>query len=241
MLLIIIFCLLLNYVSSHVSFYPNNLQYSTSSIRVSLKITHGCDNNSTNKLEATFPSNFVVKPEFKQGWTTIKNSNIITWSSDNTYNNVPYNVNDLFWIWITIPKNFNIDYKYYSPTIQSCYPSGLYEWTSVTSTGEPAPYYTVSIPAIVSSNNEEQQSNNTNNNLSEMNKFLIVIAIISIISLLMNLFNEYRYYKNNNKKYNHNETNDTNHSPNNEKPEFTLLNQNSKASSDNESIELDKL
>ena len=68
-------------VFSHVSFYPSTLPYSSYSTRFSLKIPHACLENSTNMIKTAFPDGFILKPEFKQGWTT-------TLTSDGISNNI---------------------------------------------------------------------------------------------------------------------------------------------------------
>ena len=186
---------------SDISFYPSNLPYTSSSTRVALKISRACFENSTNMIETNFPANFIIKPEFKQGWTTnlqtydINNqfySNII-WYSDNISNNIPDGFNELFWVWITYPSTYDADTKYYAPTIQYCYPSGEYKWTTTSISGlistpeNLAPYFTISSTILSNDNNI--------NNFSRLDILTISTAIISIISLLMNFFNEYRNYK----------------------------------------------
>ena len=180
-----------------ISFYPNNLQYTTSSARVALKISRACSENSTNMIETTFPNNFIIKPEFKQGWTTNLQTNSIsnnyfsniTWSSNDISNNIPDEFNELFWVWITYPSTYNVDTKYYAPTIQYCYPSGKYKWIDTTKPSEYlAPYFTISSTTV---------SNNSNyNSFSRMDILTISAAIISITSLLMNFLHEYRNYRN---------------------------------------------
>jgi len=194
--------LLTSNVFSHMSFYPNILQYSTSSTRIALKTSHSCKLSTTNKINTIFPDGFIVKPEFKQGWTILfdtKSSLNITWVSNSLENNIPNQVNDLFWLWIIIPSNFNNN-SYYSPTIQYCYPFGSYEWTYPSITPpidlEPAPSFIISsIPSIIITNNITDIDNYYNiNNWIQIYNLIISISIISIISLLMNIYNEYRIY-----------------------------------------------
>ena len=187
---------------SDISFYPNNLPYTTSSKRVALKISHSCFENSTNMIETIFPDSFIIKPEFKQGWTTNINTyetsssffSNITWHSDQVSNNIPNDFNELFWFWITFPSSHQVDTKYYAPTIQYCYPSGEYKWTTTSISGpistpeNLAPYFTISSTILSNDNNI--------NNFSRLDILTISTAIISIISLLMNFFNEYRNYTN---------------------------------------------
>jgi hypothetical protein len=185
---------------SDISFYPNNLLYTSSSTRVALKISRACFENSTNMIKTIFPDSFIIKPEFKQGWTTNLQTNSIsnnyfsniTWSSNDISNNIPDEFNELFWVWITYPSTYNLDTKYYAPTIQYCYPSGQYKWIDTTTPSEYlAPYFTITSSTV--SNNEDDTI------FSRLNVLTISTAIISIISLLMNFVNEYRNYTN--KKY----------------------------------------
>ena len=185
---------------SDISFYPSNLPYTSSSTRVALKISRACFENSTNMIETNFPANFIVKPEFKQGWTTNLQtydtnnqfySNII-WYSNNISNNIPDGFNELFWVWITYPSTYDAYTKYYAPTIQYCYPSGEYKWIDTTTPSEYlAPYFTFTSSTLP--NNEDDDI------FSRLDVLTISTAIISIISLLMNFVNEYRNYTN--KKY----------------------------------------
>jgi uncharacterized protein YcnI len=189
---------------SDITFYPNNLPYTSSSTRLALKITHACFENSTNRIETIFPDNFVIKPEFKQGWTTNINTHEtstsffsnITWHSDDISNNIPNEFNELFWFWIKFPSTYQVDTKYYAPTIQYCYPSGQNKWTSTSISGpistpeSLAPYFTIS--STFGSNNDN------NNNFSRLDILIISTTIISIISLLMNFLNEYRNFTNKN-------------------------------------------
>lgn len=197
-------------VMSHVSFYPNTLPYTSTSTRFALKVPHGCLDNSTNKISSSFPDNFVIKPEFKQGWTTTLSSDgilyNISWVSDNVSNNIPASFNELFYIWITIPPSYVANTNYYVPTIQYCYPSGENVWTATpTTTGhEPAPYYKISSsPTLAPTPFSIVDSSKK---WTRIDKLTVSVAIISIISLLMNLYNEYRLYfissinPNNNKK-----------------------------------------
>lgn len=191
---------------SDISFYPNILPYTTSSTRVALKITHACFENSTNRIETIFPDNFIIKPEFKQGWTTNINTyetsgsffSNITWHSDSVSNNIPDDFNELFWVWLTFPFSYEVDTKYYAPTIQYCYPSGENNWivtslnAPISTTEKLAPYFMIS-STIVSNNN------NNNSIFSRLDILTISTAIISILSLLMIFFNEYRNHTN--KKY----------------------------------------
>lgn len=181
---------------SDISFYPNNLLYTSSSSRVALKISRACFENSTNMIETIFPDSFVIKPEFKQGWTTNINTyetstsffSNITWHSDEVINNIPNNFNELFWFWITVPSSHQVDTKYYAPTIQYCYPLGQYKWTDITTPSEnQAPYFTITSTTLL--------NNNNNNNFSRLDILTISTTIISIISLLINFYNEYRNYK----------------------------------------------
>ena len=183
---------------SDISFYPNNLLYTSSSTRVALKISRACFENSTNMIKTIFPDSFIIKPEFKQGWTTNINTyetssgffSNITWHSNEVSNNIPNNFNELFWFWITVPSSHQVDTKYYAPTIQYCYPSGQYKWIDITTPSENlAPYFTISSTTL--SNNND----NNINNFSRLDILIISTTIISIISLLMNFFNEYRNYK----------------------------------------------
>ena len=93
--------LLTGNVLSHLSFYPKILQYSTLSTRIALKIPHSCPSTTTNKINTIFPNSFIVKPEYKQGWTILfdlQSTSNITWVSNSLENNIPDNVNDLFWV-----------------------------------------------------------------------------------------------------------------------------------------------
>jgi len=181
-----------------ISFYPNNLQYTTSSARVALKISRACSENSTNMIETTFPNNFIIKPEFKQGWTTNLQTNSIsnnyfsniTWSSNDVSNNIPDGFNELFWVCITYPSTYNLDTKYYAPTIQYCYPSGQYKWIDTTTPSEYlAPYFTISSTYVY--------DNHYNANVySRLDILSISTSIISIITFLVTFWYEYKKYKN---------------------------------------------
>jgi uncharacterized protein YcnI len=180
-----------------VSFYPTMLPYSTSSVRVALKITHGCFENSTNMIETSFPDSFTVKPEFKQGWTTNLQINTvpnrfsnITWRSNDVSNNIPDGFNELFWVWITYPSTYQTDIKYYAPTVQHCYPSGQYKWFDTTTPSEYlAPYFTIS--SIDVSDNGYNA-----NGYSRLDILSISTSIISIITFLLTFWYEYKKYKN---------------------------------------------
>jgi len=178
-----------------ISFYPNILPYTTSSVRVALKITHGCLDNSTNRIETTFPDSFTVKPEFKHGWTTVLQTNTvpntfsnITWHSNDVSNNIPDGFNELFWVWITYPTTYQLDTKYYAPTVQHCYPSGQYKWIDTVSSEYLAPYF-----AISSSNVPDNDTNNKT--FSRLDILSISTSIISIITFLITFWYEYRKYK----------------------------------------------
>lgn len=182
---------------SDISFYPTMLPYSTSSVRVALKITHGCFENSTNMIETSFPDSFTVKPEFKQGWTTKLQINTvpnrfsnITWHSNDVSNNIPDGLNELFWVWITYPPTYQPDIKYYAPTVQHCYPSGQYKWFDTTTPSEYlAPYFTIS-STDVSDNGYNA------NGYSRLDILSISTSIISIITFLFTFWYEYKKYKN---------------------------------------------
>lgn len=204
------FLLTLTSSLAHVSFYPNNLVYTPTSTRFALKVPHGCSSNSTNMIVTQFPDDFIIKPEFKQGWTTDltynENSDSffynVTWNSNSIENNIPNGFNELFWIWITIPNTYIQNSKYYVPTIQTCYPSGENYWTSTpTNVGdEPAPAFTITSQITQTPtnspttfiNNYDSESNN--NSLDRYDILAISISIISIISFLMNIYNEYRHF-----------------------------------------------
>jgi uncharacterized protein YcnI len=180
---------------SDISFYPNILPYTTSSVRVALKITHGCLENSTNRIETTFPDRFTVKPEFKHGWTTNLQTNTfpstfsnITWYSNDVSNNIPDGLNELFWVWITYPSTYQFDTKYYAPTVQHCYPSGQYKWIDTVSSEYLAPYFTIS-----SSNVPDNDTNNKT--FSRIDILSISTSIISIITFLITFWYEYRKYQ----------------------------------------------
>ena len=188
----------------HVSFYPSSFPYTTSSTRVALKVPHACVTNSTNKLSATFPNQFVVVPELKAGWIVSLNGQSITWTSTAVAFHVPSGFNDLFWVWVTAPTNYIANSKYYTSTIQYCYPSGEYDWTFTPTNpvGEPAPSLTIVPPVTLAPTLSPvtftptfkptiSQTNN-GNNLSPIESLTIAVAVISIISLLMNIYNEYR-------------------------------------------------
>jgi hypothetical protein len=180
---------------SDISFYPNILPYTTSSVRVALKITHGCLDNSTNMIETTFPDSFTVKPEFKHGWTTVLQTNTvpntfsnITWHSNDVSNNVPDGFNELFWVWITYPTTYQLDTKYYAPTVQHCYPSGQYKWVDTVSSEYLAPYFAISSSTV--------SDTDTNNKIfSRLDILSISTSIISIITFLITFWYEYRKYQ----------------------------------------------
>lgn len=178
-----------------ISFYPNILPHTTSSVRVALKITHGCLDNSTNMIETTFPDRFTVKPEFKHGWTTVLQTNTvpntfsnITWHSNDVSNNVPDGFNELFWVWITYPTTYQLDTKYYAPTVQHCYPSGQYKWVDTVSSEYLAPYFAISSSSV--------SDNDTNNKtFSRLDILSISTSIISIITFLITFWYEYKKYQ----------------------------------------------
>jgi len=181
-----------------VSFYPTMLPYSSSSTRVALKISRACFENSTNMIETTFPNNFIIKPEFKQGWTTnlqtysISNNHFlnITWHSNEISNNIPDGFNELFWVWITYPSIYNVDTKYYAPTVQHCYPSGKYKWIDTTTPSEYlAPYFTISSTDV-------SDNHYNTNSYSRLDILSISTSIISIITFLVTFWYEYKKYKN---------------------------------------------
>jgi hypothetical protein len=165
-------------------------------MRVALKMSHACDKNATNQVDTTFPENFVIIPERKQGWTTSVNtltsasdqtsSNII-WQSNDPANNIPDGLNELFWVWITFPTSYQLDTKYYAPTIQYCYPSGQKMWNDITSPSEHmAPYFTIRDPDAGDS------GDNTSPHFSRMDMLTISSSIISIITFLMSAYNVYK-------------------------------------------------
>ena len=187
---------LFNDLPSEVSFYPTNLPYTPYSMRVALKMSHACGENATNQVDTTFPENFVILPERKQGWTTSVNtltsasdqtsSNII-WQSNDPANNIPDGFNELFWVWITFPTSYQLDKKYYAPTIQYCYPSGQKMWNDITSPSEHmAPYFTIRDPDAGDS------GDNTSPHFSRMDMLTISSSIISIITFLMSAYNVYK-------------------------------------------------
>jgi uncharacterized protein YcnI len=187
---------LFNDLPSEVSFYPTNLPYNPSSMRVALKMSHACGENATNQVDTIFPENFVIIPERKQGWTTSVNtltsasdqtsSNII-WQSNDPANNIPDGFNELFWVWITFPTSYQLDTKYYAPTIQYCYPSGQKMWNDITSPSEHmAPYFTIRDP------DGGDSGDNTSPHFSRMDMLTISSSIISIITFLMSAYNVYK-------------------------------------------------
>jgi uncharacterized protein YcnI len=191
-----------NDLPSEVSFYPTDLLYTPYSTRVALKLSHACGENATNQVDTTFPESFVIIPERKQGWTTSvstltsasdKTSSNIIWQSNELDNNIPDGFNDLFWVWVTFPTSYQLDKKYYAPTIQYCYPSGQKIWTDTTSPSENmAPYFTIRAP---------DDTENANHHFSRIDILTISAAIISIMSFLMTAYNEYRRcFKQANKK-----------------------------------------
>jgi len=181
---------------SEMSFYPNNLLYTPASMRIALKSTHACIENSTSAVETFFPENFVIIPEFKQGWTTsvstLTSSTNIKWESNEISNNIPDNVNELFWVWITVPHTYTVNTKYYAPTVQTCYPSGQKMWTDITSPSEHlAPYFTIRDPTSY-----ENGDSNYLHHYSRLDMLTISAAIISIITFVTTVYNEYKKYKN---------------------------------------------
>lgn len=183
-------------LQGEMSFYPNNLPYTSSSIRVALKSTHACVKNSTSEVETYFPENFVIIPEFKQGWTTsvstLTASTNIKWESNEISNNIPDNMNELFWVWITVPHTYTVNTRYYAPTVQTCYPSGQKMWTDTTSPSDHlAPYFTIRDP--ISYENGESSSLH---HYSRLDMLTISAAIISIITFVTSVYNEYKKYKN---------------------------------------------
>lgn len=181
-----------------VSFYPSELPYTSSSVRVALKIRHGCGSNSTNRIETVFPDNLLVKPEFKHGWTTQLQTSggpgnfvsNITWNSNEVSNNIPDGFNELFWVWIMYPSTYQIDKMYYAPTVQHCYPTGQYKWIDTTTPSEYlAPYFTIR-------STQEYGDSEYTNGYTRLDILSISTSIISIISLLMYLWDVLKNYVN---------------------------------------------
>ena len=176
---------------SELSFYPPNLPYNPSSMRIALKLSHACGENATNQLDTTFPESFVIIPERKQGWTTSANTlttttNII-WQSNAPANNIPDGFNELFWVWITFPSSYQLDKPYYAPTIQTCYPSGQKMWTDTTGPSEHmAPYFTIR------NQDGSDSGDNAKPHFSRMDMLTISSSIISIITFLMSAYNVYK-------------------------------------------------
>jgi len=185
---------LFNDPPSELSFYPASLPYTPYSTRAALKLTHACDVNATSQVETTFPESFVIIPERKQGWTTSVStyattsgqfSSNIMWQSNEPANNVPDGFNELFWVWITYPPTtYQLDTKYYAPTIQTCYPSGQKMWTDTISPSEHmAPYFIIY---------EQVDVDNSAHHYSRIDILTISAAIVSIMSFLIAVYNEYR-------------------------------------------------
>jgi hypothetical protein len=117
------------------------------------------------------------------------------WQSNEPANNIPDGFNELFWVWVTFPpSSYQLDTKYYAPTIQTCYPSGQKMWTDTVSPSEHmAPYFTF---------HEHIATENAYHYYSRMDILTISAAIISIMSFLMTAYNEHKKYfkKENNTK-----------------------------------------